>query len=75
MKCDRLKPLKNLEVAVNTTTEQEMIIAEDSEGNSYGFDSWEEVYLKDEADAAIAELKQIFEVVQALAQDCRAVQG
>lgn len=58
MKCDELKPLKNLEVAVNTTTEQEMIIAEDSEGNSYGFDSWEEVYLKDEADAAIAELKQ-----------------
>lgn len=65
MKCDRLKPLKNLEVAFNTTTEQEQVIAEDSEGNCYGFDSWEEVYLKDEVDAAIAELKQKLEDVKA----------
>ena len=57
MKCDELKPLKNLEVAFNRTTEQEQVIAEDSEGNCYGFDSWEEVYLKDEVDDAIAELK------------------
>lgn len=67
MKCDRLKPLKNLEVAFNTTTEQEQLIAEDSEGNSYGFDSWEEVYLKDEVDAAIAELKQKLEDAKATA--------
>jgi hypothetical protein len=57
MKCDELKPLKNIEIAFNTTTEQEQVIAEDSEGNCYGFDSWEEVYLKDQVDAAIAELK------------------
>lgn len=58
MKCDELKSLKNIEIAFNTTTQQEQVIAEDSEGNCYGFDSWEEVYLKDEVDAAIAELKQ-----------------
>lgn len=57
MKCDELKSLKNIEIAFNTTTQQEQVIAEDSEGNCYGFDSWEEVYLKDEVDAAIAELK------------------
>ena len=57
MKCDELKPLKNIEIAFNTTTQQEQVIAEDSEGNCYGFDSWEEVYLKDQVDAAIAELK------------------
>jgi hypothetical protein len=57
MKYDELKPLKNIEIAFNTTTEQEQVIAEDSEGNCYGFDSWEEVYLKDQVDAAIAELK------------------
>ena len=58
MKCDELKPLKNIEIAFNTTTQQEQVIAEDSEGNCYGFDSWEEVYLKDQVDAAIAELKK-----------------
>lgn len=58
MKCDELKSLKNIEIAFNTTTQQEQVTAEDSEGNCYGFDSWEEVYLKDEVDAAIAELKQ-----------------
>lgn len=42
-------------------TQEEQVIAEDSEGNCYGFDSWEEVYLKDEVDAAIAELKQKLE--------------
>ena len=57
MKCDKLKSLKNLEVAFNTTTNQDQVIAEDSEGNCYGFDSWEEVYLKDEVDAVIDELK------------------
>jgi hypothetical protein len=57
MKCDEMKPLKNIEIAFNTTSQQEQVIAEDSEGNCYGFDSWEEVYLKDEVDAAIAELK------------------
>lgn len=57
MKCDKLNSLKNIEIAFNTTTQQEQVIAEDSEGNCYGFDSWEEVYLKDEVDAAIAELK------------------
>jgi hypothetical protein len=57
MKCDELKSLKNIECAFNTTSQQEQVIAEDSEGNCYGFDSWEEVYLKDEVDAAIAELK------------------
>ena len=67
MKCDELKPLKNLEVAYNTTTEQEQVIAEDSEGNCYGFDSWEEVYLKDEVDAAIEELKQNLEDAKATA--------
>ncbi len=67
MKCDELKSLKNLEVAFNTTTEQEQVIAEDSEGNCYGFDSWEEVYLKDEVDAAIAELKQKLEDAKATA--------
>ncbi len=67
MKCDELKPLKNLEVAINSTTEQEQVIAEDSEGNCYGFDSWEEVYLKDEVDAAIAELKQKLEDAKATA--------
>ena len=67
MKCDELKPLKNLEVAYNTTTEQEQVIAEDSEGNCYGFDSWEEVYLKDEVDAAIEELKQHLEDATATA--------
>lgn len=67
MKCDELKPLKNLEVAFNTTTEQEQVIAEDNEGNCYGFDSWEEVYLKDEVDAAIAELKQKLEDAKATA--------
>ena len=58
MKCDELKPLKNIEIAFNTTTQQEQVIAEDSEENCYGFDSWEEVYLKYQVDAAIAELKQ-----------------
>lgn len=57
MKCDELKSLKNIETAFNTTTQQEQVIAEDSEGNCYGFDSWEEVYLKDSVDEAIAELK------------------
>lgn len=57
MKCDKLKSLKNIECAFNTTSQQEQVIAEDSEGNCYGFDSWEEVYLKDSVDEAIAELK------------------
>lgn len=57
MKCDELKSLKNIEVAYNTTTDHDQVIAEDSEGNCYGFDSWEEVYLKDSVDEAIAELK------------------
>ena len=58
MKSDKLKSLKNIECAFNTTSNQEQVIAEDSEGNCYGIDSWEEIYLKDEVDAAIAELKQ-----------------
>lgn len=57
MKCDELKSLKNIECAFNTTTQQEQAIAEDSDGNCYGFDSWEEVYLKEDVDEAIAELK------------------
>lgn len=57
MKCDKLKSLKNIEIVFNTTTQQEQVSAEDSEGNCYGFDSWEEVYLKDSVDEAIAELK------------------
>ena len=67
MKCDELKSLKNIEVACNTTTDHDQVIAEDSEGNCYGFDSWEEVYLKDEVDAAIAELKQNLEDAKATA--------
>ena len=67
MKCDKLKSLKNIECAFNTTTNQEQVIAEDSEGNCYGIDSWEEVYLKDEVDAAIAELKQNLEDAKATA--------
>ena len=67
MKCDKLKSLKNIECAFNTTSQQEQVIAEDSEGNSYGIDSWEEVYLKDEVDAAIAELKQKLEDAKATA--------
>ena len=67
MKCDKLKSLKNIECAFNTTSQQEQVIAEDSEGNCYGFDSWEEVYLKDEVDAAIAELKQKLEDAKATA--------
>ena len=67
MKCDKLKSLKNIECAFNTTSQQYQVIAEDSEGNCYGFDSWEEVYLKDEVDAAIAELKQKLEDAKASA--------
>ena len=67
MKCDKLKSLKNIECAFNTTSQQEQVIAEDSEGNCYGFDSWGEVYLKDEVDAAIAELKQKLEDAKATA--------
>lgn len=67
MKCDKLKSLKNIECAFNTTSQQEQVIAEDSEGNCYGIDSWEEVYLKDEVDAAIAELKQNLEDAKATA--------
>lgn len=65
MKCDELKSLKNIECAFNTTTQQEQAIAEDSDGNCYGFDSWEEVYLKEDVDEAIAELKAKLESVQA----------
>ena len=67
MKCDKLKSLKNIECAFNTTTNQEQVIAEDSDGFCHGFDSWEEVYLKDEVDAAIAELKQNLEDAKATA--------
>lgn len=67
MKCDKLKSLKNIECAFNTTTNQEQVIAEDSEGNCYGIDSWEEVYLKDEVESAIDELKAKLESVQATA--------
>lgn len=57
MKCDKLKPLKNIQIAFNTTTQQEQVIAEYRDGYCHGFDEWEEVYLKDEVDTAIAELK------------------
>ena len=57
MKCDKLKPLKNIECAFNTATQQEQVISEDSEGNCYGFDSLDEVYLKSEADKVISDLK------------------
>lgn len=57
MKCDELKSLKNIECAYNTTSQREQAIAEYSDGSCYGFDSWDEVYLKEDVDEAIAELK------------------
>ena len=57
MKCDELKSLKNIGLSFDTTTLHKQVIAEDSEGKCYGFDSWEEIYLKSDVDAAIAELK------------------
>lgn len=71
MKCDELKSLKNIEIAFNTTTQQEQVIAEDSEGNCYGFDSWEEVYLKSDVDKVIAEKdKKIRRLYRALYKTC-----
>ena len=57
MLCDELKSLKNIGLSFDTTTLHKQVIAEDSEGKCYGFDSWEEIYLKSDVDAAIAELK------------------
>ena len=57
MLCDELKSLKNIGLSFDTTTLHKQVIAEDSEWKCYGFDSWEEIYLKSDVDAAIAELK------------------
>ena len=61
MLCDELKSLKNIGLSFDTTTQHKQVIAEDSEGKCYGFDSWEEIYLKSEVDEAIAELKKKLE--------------
>lgn len=58
MKCDELKAYRNIDVAFNTARQTETVIAEDYEGYCIEFEEDDEVYLKDEVDAAIAELKQ-----------------
>lgn len=67
MKCDELKAYRNLGVAFNTARQTETVIAEDYEGYCIEFEESNEVYLKDEVDAAIAELKQKLEAAQATA--------
>ena len=57
MKCDELKAYRNIDVAFNTARQTETVIAEDYEGYAIEFEEDDEVYIKEEVDAAIAELK------------------
>lgn len=50
-----LKSYKNLECAFSTSSQQEIVVAEDSEGGSIVFEEGDEVYLKSETDKVIAE--------------------
>jgi len=51
----KLEVFKNMERVFNATTQQENVIAEDSDGYRRGFNSCEEFYLKVDVDAVLAE--------------------
>lgn len=67
-----LKAYKNLECAFNTSSQQEIVVAEDGEGGSIVFEEGDEVYLKPEADKVIAyhKYKRCLAMVEMLEHIC-----
>lgn len=59
-----LKSYKNLECAFSTLSQQEIVVAEDSEGGSIVFEEGDEVYLKSDVDKVIAEKDEKINILQ-----------